>query len=270
MHRHLSKHITPFYHPFCHLIVPLFSVTMPRILPFSAVLYLHRCIPFWQFSSSLSVNILFCSRTHVIYHVYGITSTTVPPFYHPFYLSFTTPFYQPVLPMPLFHAGHHNDLHINHGHPCHVLRHCIFVTHSLLCWMIRLPATPVLSRYSHSPEHTRNMFIQPTANESIILTLAWHLLQLPPHPRYFMCNTNCAMHRYSCPLTRLDDMHHSIRFTTNKTRNIINPSLTHPFFIFLLHLSPTHHTTPIHRTLALNIASTWPQTLTRTDLAVKL
>ena len=74
--------------------------------------------------------------------------------------------------MPLFHTGRHNDLHVNHGHPCHVPRHRIFVTLSHLRWMIRLPATPALFRYIHSPEHTHNMFIQPTANKAITLTIA--------------------------------------------------------------------------------------------------
>ena len=94
------------------------------------------------------------------------------PFYLPFYLLFTTPFYQPVLLMPLVHAGHHADLHANHGHPCLVLRHRALVTHARYIWMIRLLVPPGLSRDNYSLEHTRHMFIQPIAKESITLTFA--------------------------------------------------------------------------------------------------
>ena len=96
----VSTPTTTFYNPFYHPIVPLFSVTIPRILPVSAVFSLHRCLTLCQFSSSLPVDISFCSRTHDIFHVYGITSTTMLSpvlfvFLHPVLPTRSTnPFYQ--------------------------------------------------------------------------------------------------------------------------------------------------------------------------------
>ena len=121
-----------------------------------------------------------------------MTSPT-QPFYLPFYLPFTTPFYQPVLPMLLVHTGHHTDLHANHGHPCLVLRYRALVTHLQFIWMIRILARSGLSRNNHPPEHTRNMFIQPTTKELITL--------LSPDT-YHSCHptnaTSCATTIVSC------------------------------------------------------------------------
>ena len=177
MHRHLFKY-TPHRFTtrsasrssrssFCNhaSYPPLFIGVFPTLL--------YSILPTFVFSACSPI-VLFSRICHISYHVI---------WHHPHNRSIyrsiyrspprsINPFYQPVLPLPLVHTGHHTDLHTNHGHPCLVLRYHALITHSQFIWMIRILAPPDLSRNNHSPEHTRNMFIQPTTKESITLTFA--------------------------------------------------------------------------------------------------
>ena len=160
----------------------------------------------------------------------------------PFYLPITTPFYQPVLPMPLAIPVTIPTCMPNTG----IHTSSSGITHSQFIWMIRLLVPPGLSRNNYSTEYIHHMSIQPTANESITMTVACHLIWLSPHPRYFRYNIHCAMYRYYRPFTGLVNINHSLRSTNSKHIIPHNHPLSIPSYVSSFHPlpHPTHSQNP--------------------------